>query len=199
MLWRSLSSCQDLIHTFLSYRNQDLFYLTIFVCPRLLYAFITLAKLVALHSEDRRVGGTQPAALDSPSHPWNMVDFKNEVNYQQLAKKVLDKFTAISTDFIGADGRRDSMANAAAGIKMMIAGYERQTNELQTPAQSVEVSHPVEETSQEQPDTAGSAVYTCGQEVGDSNGTFDIDFTWDLPAETWWDDVLDSFTIVPYL
>src|ERR1700760_3960113 len=39
MLWRSLNSCKEFIHTFLSYRNQDLFYLTAFIYPRLCYVF----------------------------------------------------------------------------------------------------------------------------------------------------------------
>src|ERR1700749_3229396 len=58
MLWRSLRSCKDFIHTFLSYRDQDLFYLTAFIFPRLCYVFITLAKLVFLDFDsDNRCGG----------------------------------------------------------------------------------------------------------------------------------------------
>jgi hypothetical protein len=199
MLWRSLSSCQDLIYTFLSHRSEDLFYHTAFVCPRLVYAFIALAKLVALFSETKRVSESQSVTSDFPNLPGSMADLINEVNYQELAKQVLDKFTAISTDFVGADGRRDSMANAASGMRLMIAGYERQIKELQTPLQGAEMSAPVDEIFKEDVDTVGSTAYAYDQEIHDGDGSFDMDFAGELPGNTFWDDVLDSFTIVPYL
>jgi hypothetical protein len=195
MLWRSLSSCQDLIRTFLSYQNQDLFYLTAFVCPRLLYAFITLAKLVALHSENG-AGGPQSATSGFPGHSWSLLDFAREVNYQHLARQVFDKFTSVSAKFIGADGRQDSMANAASGMKMMIEGYERQMDKVQSPPRSMEMPATMGEISQQHLE-ANHTAYTRDQEVDDSS--FDANFTWEAPENTFWDDILESFTIVPYL
>lgn len=199
MLWRSLSSCQDLICTFLTFQNQDLFYLTAFVCPRLLYAFITLAKLVAIYSENRVAGESETSTLVMPNQDWSIVELANETNFQELAKKVLDKFTAISTDFVGADGRRDSMSNAASAIKMMIAGYEQQIKEIQISLQSRQMSVSEGAISNGAPDTAGSTTYTCDYEIGGGNTTFETDFTFNSPENTFWDDILESFTIVPYL
>lgn len=199
MLWRSLTSCHDLIRTFLSYQNQDLFYITAFVCPRLVYAFITLAKLVALHLENNTASESQPPALDVAGHPCSMAEFVNEVNYQELAKQVLDKFAALSTDFVSVDGRRDSMANAASGMKMMMAGYERQINERQRPLQCAQLSVSAGEALDEHPETVRSSIYTGDHEVGYAESNLDMDFAWGSVGNMLWDDVLESFTIVPYL
>ena len=121
-----------------------------------------------------------------------MVDLINKVNYQELAKQVLDKFIAISTDFIGDDGRRDSMANRASAMRMMIAGYERQISEIQEPLHSAAMS-----ASGGHANSAGATMDACEQEVGDGDDTFDMDFGWDSVGNTFWDGVLENFTIIP--
>jgi hypothetical protein len=202
MLWRSLNSCKGFIHTFLSYRNQDLFYLTAFIYPRLCYVFITIAKLVFLDSDSRGVGwSNQSDTLDFHNRPWSMMNIAKEADFQGLGKRVLEKFTTVATNFVGADGQRDAMSNLASAMRILMAGYAQQMNEIQgglhpaeTSASTVEIIQ--EHTSAAVDSTAYSSVQGLGN--GSDSGTFDIGFNWDSYSNTVWDDMLENFTMVPF-
>jgi hypothetical protein len=203
MLWSSLNSCKDFIHTFMSYRNQELFYLTVFVYPRLCYVFITIARLVFLDFDSRGVGASpnQSDTRDFQSRLWGTANVAKEADYQRLGKRVFEKFTAVATNFIGPDGQRDAMSNLASSMRILITGYEHRMNEIQNAQYRPEMSGSEVEMIHEHPDIAvDSTTYSSVQEFnnGGDSGTFDIGFTWDSSASTIWDDILENFTIVPF-
>jgi hypothetical protein len=201
MLWCSLNSCKDFIRTFLSYGNEDLFYLTAFIYPRLCYVFITLARLVTLDSNSGAMSGLdQSDTRNFRSHSWSAMNVAKEAEFQELGKQVLEKFTAIATNFLGADGERDVMSNLASAMRLLMVGYEQQINEIENASRNAEVSAPTVEMAREQTHAAiGSTTYSTAQgtENGGSSSAFDMAFTWDSSANTVWDDILENFTIIP--
>jgi hypothetical protein len=203
MLWRSLNSCKDFILTFLSYRNQDLFYLTAFIYPRLYFVFITLVKLVFLDSEGSGAGGSdQSDTWDFQSHPWSTIKVAKEADFQELAKQVLEKFTAVSTDFVGSDGQRDAMSNLASAMQILMAGYVQQKNGMQRALQSAETPTSSVEMAQELTEAAtNSTTYSSVEAIGNGgdSGTFDKTLVWEDLGNMVWDDLLDNFTMGPFL
>jgi hypothetical protein len=198
MLWRSLGNCKDYIHTFLSYQPQDLFHLTVFIYPRLCYVFVVLAKLVFLDSNGIMSGLEQLNNSDADSCSWNTMNVAKEAEFQELGQKVLDKFTTVVTDFVGVNGQRDAMFNLASAMKLLMTGYEQQMTELQTMLQSRETSNSVIETPEEYDGSAvNSTPYSSVQGIGTGvdGDAFDMAFSWDSSANTFWDDVLDNLFV----
>jgi hypothetical protein len=194
MLTRSLNSCKHFIHTFLSYGREELFFVTAFIHPRLYYAFITLAKIVFLEYE---TSGTHMSNTLASPKLWNTMDIAKEADFQNLAKQVLDKFLAISTDFVSTDGRRDAMCNLAASMKVFIAGYDQQMKEFQEIVQNSETSALPVEPHLEQNSTNVSTAQLPIQDIGRIDGDFDM--IWESVANsTWdWDDIMENFSVAP--
>jgi hypothetical protein len=202
MLWHSLNSCKDFIHTFLSYRNQDLFYLTAFIYPRLCYVFITLAKLVFLNSDSSSTGRSdQSDTRNFQGDPWRTINVAKEADFQELGKQVLEKFTAVATDFVGSDGQRDVMSNLASAMRILMAEYEQQMNGIQRALQSAEASAPAVEMAQKHTDAAAdSTAYPSVEAIGygGDSGIFDKAFVWEGLGNMGWDDLLENFTMGPF-
>jgi hypothetical protein len=202
MLSHSLASCKSFVEIFLSYRTQDLFYLTSFIYPRLCYVFITIAKLVYLDS-DGKAGNesAQTGTRDVQKRTWNNMNVAKEANFQGLARLVLEKFAAVSTNFVGAEGQLDAMSNLASAMKILMAGYEQQMKEIQGDSQRSKTADKAVAVIQEDADAdADSIMYPAVEEFGNSagSGRFDIGFDWDSSATMIWDNMLENFTMMPF-
>ena len=196
MLWRCLHSCKDFIHTFLSYQNQDLFYLTAFIYPRLSYAFITLLKLVFLEyysSSTRRLD--QSDTRDCRRRLWKTSNIAEEAEFQELSKQILEKFSAVATDFVGADGERDAMSNLASAMRMLMVEYDQQMNEIQGALRSAETSTSAVGMTQEYTGAVVDPIAHSSVQGVDygGNGSFDIAVAWESLANTGWEDLLQNF------
>lgn len=202
MLWRSLMSCKDFIHTFLALPNDNLFYLTAFIYPRLCYVFITLAKLVFVESDGR--GTNRSDQSEDIGHfqssAWATLNVAKEADFLHLGKQILDKFSAVAVDYAGADGERDAMSNLAAAMTILMAGYEQQTNEEHRASNGAEL---VDSAAGMVPEHADGAVdFTAFQpgQMGNAGGggALDTMFEWESPTRTAWDDMLESFSMSPF-
>ncbi|KAF2103559.1 hypothetical protein NA57DRAFT_53074 [Rhizodiscina lignyota] len=205
MLLSSLNSCKSFLHAFISYQNRDLYYLTVFIIPRLYYVFITLLKLVFLDFDNRGEDNSQQADQTTPesqNQPWHMMNIAQESDFFALASRVLQKFTAVATDFIGPEGQRDAMSNFASAMKILMTGYEKQMNEKQTTMVNAETAKmpDLEESS----DTVvESTPYTSrGADNDDSNEVLDLSsvdqLSWDLSDNILWDEMLNTFSMLPF-
>ncbi len=203
MLWSSLESCKAFVRKFLSYQNDDLFYLTAFVYPRLCYVFITIAKIVFLDIEHKGPApSSDPSSTQgSQNRLWNTLDVAREAQFPQLSKAVLEKFTAVATDFVDDSGQRDAMANLASAMRILIAGYEQQMRGIQGGGLlKAETIGPGRGETTHATDTLAVDLdpYSSFSLVDGAGGSaFDVTSPWN-PTPSTWDDILESFTMVPF-
>jgi hypothetical protein len=200
-LWRSLSSCKDFVNTFLSFRDEDLFYLTVFIYPKLCYVFITLARLVFLDSDSAGTGGLdQPHPQRLQNQPWSVLKVAEEANFQGLGQRVLDRFAAVSTDFVGADGQLDAMATLGSAMRILMTGYEQQIVKIQQATNRAEAPDSVVEMISEHYNiTVDPDSYSSIEDTGEGNVSahLDTDFAQDSSANIAWNDILENFRMIP--
>lgn len=202
MLWSSLESCKAFVRKFLSYQNDDLFYLTAFVYPRLCYVFITMAKIVFLDVEHKvpALSSDPSSTQGSQNRLWNTLDVAKEAQFPQLSKAVLEKFTAVATDFADGSGQRDAMANLASAMRILIAGYEQQMSGMLGGLQKAETMAPGGCETAHATDALAVDLdpYSSVSLVdGAGSGAFDVTSPWNPTASTW-EEILESFTMVPF-
>jgi hypothetical protein len=210
MLWNSLHSCKAFIHTFLSYQNPDLFFLTAFTFSRLCYVFITLAKLVHLNldgtSEDALQLTSQSPTQDAQRHPWHTMNIAKEADFSVLATKVLEKFTAVATDFVGAEGERDPMWYLSSMVGILMSGYEKQMRGKQRAMLNAEALAKELDSAQKQIGTAidSTSFPSQGTSSAASNGNFgassleqSAELQWDSLDDMAWEQILDNFMMIP--
>jgi len=128
MLWKSLECSEALLQRFISCPDSDLYFMTVFTHLKLCYVFITLAKLIRF--DLRLMNIDHLGATGRFSTPPQM-SFVRETNFPHLAPKILEKFTALATDYLGPEGERDAMWDLAFVVMMLTSGYEKEAAEVQ--------------------------------------------------------------------
>ena len=125
-----------------------------------------------------------------------------EAEFLHSGQQVLEEFRTVTTDFVGIDGRRDAMANFASMMQILIAGYEQQVNQSQGASQNaVILTSAVEMAAECTNEAADSTTYSSvhGMDGADGGGpAFNTTFAWDLSFDTFWDDMLENFTMIPF-
>ena len=210
MLWHSFESCKAFIERFLSCRNPDLFFLTAFTLSKLCYVFITLAKLVQLDLDRMGEDASNPTTeLRTPEADHSLgrrMTLAKEADFFFLASKVLEKFTAVATDFVGIDGERDAMWNLSSMMRIIMSAYERQMREKQKPILNAEVSAKELEMAQDRSGAAIDPASYSSRETGTSgsDGTYgsssleqSTEIQWGLTDDIVWDQILDNFSMIP--
>jgi hypothetical protein len=94
------------------------------------------------------------------------------------------------------------MSNLMSAMRVLMAGYEQQMSEIQRSLHRPETSASGVEMSREHANAVvDSTAYSSVQGLhnGGDSGIFDLGFAWDSSDNTVWDDILENFTMVPFL
>ena len=202
MLWSSLQSCNSLAHTFLSYQDSNVFFLTSFVISKLCYVMVTFAKLMQLEL----VLASKDNSRTTDPQRRHLISIVKEAEFPYLATRVMEKFRNLATDFVGTEGERDAMWNLSSMVRIMISGYAKQTGEIQRAMLNAEASTRELEWAQAGDDRATGPTSFHIQETGypDENSplgaTFleqSTDLEWDPLENISWDQILDDFSLLP--
>jgi hypothetical protein len=89
----------------------------------------------------------------------------------------------------------------ASSMKILMAGYEQQMNELQGAGGRSETAIPTVGLTQEHDNAeVDSTAYPSVEGVGNGgdSGMFDVGFDWDSSANMIWDNMLENFTMIPF-
>ena len=140
---------------------------------------------------------------DSHTRPVHAVDIVSETDFLPLARRVRKKFSALTTDFVGPDGERDTMWNLASTMGKMISAYERQVGIGHGALDNVTVTAEGPHTASDAftPAAQLSAASSLYQEsaAAEEGSSIDnlIDFEWGGIDEMLWNQVLQDFTMNP--
>jgi hypothetical protein len=192
MLWNSMQCCKALIQSFLAYSAQQVSSLTAFTYSRLCYAFITLARIGNMDLgtlSENCSGQIMPCGSVSQHHTQPALSLAEGLDFTHLASKVQARFTALATDFVDSQGERDTMAKLSNTMGMMITGFDRQMRDKR---KQLVVNDGLDEVADN-----SFAEFNTETSNGGLNDGFGQDFQWEGLDDVMWDQVLESFALIP--